>query len=336
MTTNLWLSDIATEAGGALEGVPVCEEHGSRKENFGATSFEATVILRCPWAKRFAVVWDIYQNNVAYPDTLGGTQNKKRAYLSSFSIGPSLAAPLGTTLFVQEYEEALITVKYSTEESEAQRLFIQSIEPALQNMVLDEKDYYRGVTGGTTWERQCTAREAPAKLQVMWNYTIKWIQQEKVPEEYAKLAGRVNNAQYTIKDIFGATDLVCATESMLYQPGGITKSVWLKLATSGTTPDYDKVPFPGWDFTLKFTINQIDNADDPAIPVGLWNKPFRADAKNVVNEIDNYERIYKGKEPGPGTPFEIYVPKTFPIDDGTASGVHFLPGVNTLVQRKAI
>jgi len=323
---NAWISEVSQNSGGALEGVSVCEEHGTRQETFGATSFEATVVLRVPWNYRFAVMWDIYQNNVPYPDAVGtGSSDKPSAFISTFGVVPFPSKQVAAPDEVIEYEDALITCKYSTDEADSQQLYVQTLEPLIENQVLDKTLFCRGTAGGSSFKRELFDKEAPAKLHCMWTYTVRWIQQKQIPIEYAKLAGRVNDAAYTIRGVFpDGSDFVVPIEGMLYQPGAMQKSVYLKLAGGGAgTPIGEKIPYPGWDYTLRFHINTIDDAS--GAPVGVWNRPFQGDADSPTNEIDYYTPIWRKKDPGPNEKFLTYTSKTFPVDDGTANGVHFLP-----------
>ena len=323
---NAWLSNVATEPGGPLEGVPVCEEFNTRKEVFAATAFEAEVILRCPWAYRFLVVWDIYQNNVYYPDNVD-------AFVSGWTIAPDMQKPYDVYLDLIQYQDALITLKYSTAEKQSQQLFVQSFEPALENQVLRNTDYFWW-EGGSTKPRTLTPKESPAKLFVMWNYTVMWLQQQVVPVEFFSLAGCVNQKVYQMKDVFPVgspeNENKLPIGSMLFQPGKITPSVYLKLIDGGTPAD-EKRPASGYDYTLKFTVNRIFDTQAQEY-IGVWNAPFRSDATvpaNNTNPAANYQGIWKYMPSGPSERTVIYTVKDFPVyapdDPNTPVDTRFLP-----------
>jgi hypothetical protein len=338
---NAWVSSISTSEGGPLEAYAgvICEEYGTRSEVFGATSYEAEVTLRCPWAIRNLVTWDIYQNNVTYPDN-------DHAFVAGWTIKPDMQRPNDVYIQNIQYTDALITLKYSTLEAEAQKLFTQSWEPALENQVLNHNDFYWQFAGLDSKFRTLLPKESPARLFVMWNYTINWLQQKVVPFQFYSLAGCVNNGIYTmqpgiIPDDADAREKDLPSFSMLYQPGKVTPSVHMRLVPGGDpTPPDEKFPINGWDYTLKFTINRVLSSDDggaTGVYLGLWNRPFRSDAlipAGNTNPYLNYEGIYKKKLTGPGEAFPLYQTKDFPVDNGTDTGIHFLPGSSTLLYKK--
>ena len=146
---------------------PVCEEFGTRKENYTANAFEAEVVLRTAWDKRFEVVYDIYRTNQTYPDV-------DKCLMASAGIIPTKAKPYPYSdpddprFDVIQYQEALITMKYSTAEADAEKLFIETLEPSVQNIVQPFQHFQWG-TGGTSDSGTPPAKRAlePRKALVL-------------------------------------------------------------------------------------------------------------------------------------------------------------------------
>lgn len=262
-------------------GLTVCEMHGTRKERVTATAFEADVQLLCPYNQRFQVIWDIYQNNVSYPDV-------PNCLCSHFAIEPlpskALADNSGSSLFPQvlRYDEAILSVYYSTAEAASDKLFIETLEPTVEAMVMSPELFQWGdPLSGAGWpvEKGLTQREAPTRHIHMFSYTVQWIQQILVPDEYFNLPGSVNDALYTIK----SWGLECIPETLLYTPGPSGRSIHF-IDSIGITSDEDKVPQVGWDYTCKFMFN----------PLG-WNYFYRSDKPGLSStseESEYWQPIY--------------------------------------------
>lgn len=270
-----WVSDALAAT------VTVCEEFGTRKETFGATAFEAEVTLRCAWANRFKVVYDIYYRNVSYADA-------PDCLFASASILPTKAR--GEDLIesdpvdVIKYSEALITVKYSTAEIDAKKLRVETLEPAIEFMVLPYTQFQWGQAADTD-DRALQPREAPGRQVVMWKYAIQWLQQDVVPPEFWSAAGKVNYQSYTSP----AWNRDFATQTMMYTPGPIKRSWTYK--PFNVNPGADVKPKPGWDYLCNYKVNPF-----------TWNRYYRADKVLGAGlpDTDRFVTIYRK------TPEEVY------------------------------
>jgi len=266
-------------------GLNVCEVHGTRRERQQATAYECEVQLRCLWEDRFKVMWDIYQNNVPYIDV-------PDALISSFAVEPVRSKPAPLTTGEEDvitYTEALITCYYSTEEIDADNLYIELLEPSAQGMIMAPENFQWGASGDPN-SRSIEPREAPSRIIHQWTYTVHWIQQEKIPDDFFEYAGYVNNAEYTITK----WNRICAAETMLFTPGPSGRSIWLDLAA--TTPE-EKIPQAGWDYTCKFQINKYS-----------WNKFYRAMQPGATSEEDRWVEMYLRQPNGNAIVFKPYRP----------------------------
>ena len=270
-----WISDALATT------VTVCEEFGLRKETFGATAFEAEVVLRCAWANRFKVVYDIYYRNVSYADV-------PDCLFASASILPTKARgedlQESDPVDVIKYSEALITVKYSTAEIDAKKLRVETLEPAIEFLVLPYTSFQWGQAADTD-VRQLQPREAPGRQVVQWKYAIKWLQQDTVPAEFWSAAGKVNATPYTSP----AWNRQFGSETMLYTPGPVSRSWTYK--PFNTTAGADVKPKPGWDYLCNYKVNPFQ-----------WNKYYRADKAlgGGAPDTDRFVPIYRKK------PEELY------------------------------
>lgn len=259
-------------------GLIVCEEADSRHEAMTATAFEVDVVLRCAYSDRFKVIRDIYINNVSYPDV-------PNCLCASFAIKPFNSKPLpelSSQLGFIQYHEALLSVKYSTAEYTSSQLYIETLEPLVQGMVMPSDHFSWDPTPSS--DSTVGTREAPSRHIHTWAYTVQWIQQKEIPPAYFNLPGCVHNADYTI----ARWGKICPVETVLYTAGPSGKSVWIDQANSNS------IPQPGWDYTCKFLINEFG-----------WNNFYRA-ALDVSDEPDHWVKMYQKHLGQQGTPFNPY------------------------------
>lgn len=254
---NGWVSSAIT--------FPVCEEFGTRKEAYTANAFEAEVVLRTAWDKRFEVVYDIYRENMSYPDV-------PNCLMASASILPTKAKAYppesSDPTDVLKYQEALITMKYSTAEADANKLFIETLEPSVENLVQPYQyfqwgaaaDSEDGVGDEPPAKRHLEPREAPGFEVVMMDYTVKWLQQEIIEALFFQKPGRIHAITHTTSKF----NYTFAANTLLFTPGPITRSYTLQNVVT------TKKPKPGWDYTCKFKYNPY-----------TWNMYYRADQPGV-------------------------------------------------------
>ena len=93
--------------------------HGTKKEGASATSFTASVNLKCAWDDRFTLADDLVTNERSWPYFAP-------AKARQVSITP-VYAKYTTSAQTCEYEEAILSVNYSTDAD--RDLITESIEP---------------------------------------------------------------------------------------------------------------------------------------------------------------------------------------------------------------
>lgn len=260
-------------------GLKVCEEADTRAERLTATAFEGDVILRCKWEDRFKVMYDIYMNNVSYPDV-------ENCLISSFGVSPMKGAQPYANLEapddnIIQYTEALISCKFSTIEATSDKLYIETLEPTVQGMRMSPENFL--------WEddSQVRAAEAPSRQIHQWVYTVHWIQQEKIPGIFFDFPGSVNSQKYNI----ARWNRDCEAETMLFTPGTSGRSFWMGDKNSPG----DRKPKPGWDYTAKFLINETG-----------WNKFYNASKAGVTIDADRWMGLKVKQSGGPPTGYTPY------------------------------
>jgi len=289
MPSTGWVSDaIAYE---------VCEMLGTRTEDCGAEGFEGKVQLKVPYDKRFAVVWDIYMNDMPWP-------GNPTAFMKNASIQPLAAGlvpinypppPPDPPTYDQliGYSFALINLVYSTAETtidlqgKPRSLFyIETWEPQVEFQIMSPENFFWGTTPKAPG-RMLTTKEAPGRQIRTSIYTVKWLQQPNVIPDFYNLAGSVNDDIYEIEHF----SVTAEPETLLFMPGPVEKSIWYP---DSPADDDSKQPQPGFNYTCKFAYR----------PSG-WNKYYRMDSAGAT-EADKYERIKVMKENGTSAPWENY------------------------------
>jgi hypothetical protein len=279
-------------------GLIVCEEADSRRENFLATAFEAHVDLRCNWEDRFKVMWDIYMNNVSYPDV-------PNCLVASYGCRPAAGQKpkplLDTFPNVMQYSEAIISVKYSTSEADADFLYLETLEPLIQGMRMSRENFQWDLTGSSS--KEVKQGEAPDRHIHQWAYTVHWIQQEEIPSQFFDLPGYVNESDYTIE----RWGIECPPETMLYTAGPSGRSVWYD------PDDSESPPKPGWDYTAKFLINQFkwNTFYNASVPLASGDED---DARWIRMKQKINDNTFDDFEPYPLT--DDFVPSLLPTPSG--------------------
>lgn len=219
---------------GTYSSVDCCEEHGTPQEQWGEDEITCSVVLRCAWSNRYALVADILGNRNAWPYLAG-----PRAI--SAAIAWDEAAPVSVSGQTASYQDALVTVNYSTNAEE--ELVSESIEPTVEFLTHDYRRFrWASANGDPLLEG-----EAPGQQVKGLNLVRTYHKVETIPTAVLTLQGACNDAEYE-SDLLGLT---FAAETLLFQPPNLSRSI----TTAGAK---------AWKLTLKFQYK----------PNG-WNKFFR-------------------------------------------------------------
>lgn len=194
--------------------VVTCEEvHGTKKETATATSFNATVTLKCTYADRFALADDLVSNERAYPYF-------SYAKARSASIAP-VYGKYTTSGQSCEYEDALVTVTYNTDPDSD--LISESIEPITEFRILDHRNFRWTNNNGMLLNEN----EAPGQLIRGVNIVRTLYNRPSVPTSLLTLGGTCNSLAYT-SSLLGLT---FAAETLLFGIQPITRSIKLSGST---------------------------------------------------------------------------------------------------------
>lgn len=224
---------------GVFSAVACKEEYGTATENAGLKDgVSASVVLRCAYADRLALMDDLLGFPRVWPR-------------SGYTLPPSAiscACKPDLTKYTQSsqeivYEEALVTVNYSTE---VQDLVSESLEPTQEFITLDYRRFCWGSPNGPN----LIEGEAPGKLIRGLNIVRTLYKKTTVPAAVLATTG-VNNVAYS-SNLLGLT---FPSETLLYEPGNLSRT----FTTLGTE---------GFTVTVKFSYRQHG-----------WNKFWRADTQ---------------------------------------------------------
>lgn len=240
--------------------VSCCEEHGTVTENISKGAGDASVTLRCSWANRWLLVADIVGNRNVWPYAPG-----LRGSAASIVPFPAAAATDGQALV---YEEALVTVKYTSKEEE--NLVAESIEPTAEFITLDHKRFRWLDEGSETPGQGDPLSEAEAPGQQLHSLMLArthYQVEPPLPVEIISLVGSANDAAY-VSALLGLT---FDEETLLFLPASLSRTI----TTSGDR---------AFDISLKF----------PYKPSG-WNRYWRAKTQQYAEIYDvEAEAVYKG------------------------------------------
>lgn len=218
--------------------ITCCEEFGSQQENRTLSDWSPSVVLRCAWSSRHALVADLLGNRREWPH---GTGDKPRAV--SASIVPFPSTEVGTiTGQSHNYDDALVTVNYSSNvESD---LVSESLEPTVEFQILDYKRFRWGSGSGDP----LLEGEAPGKQLRGLNLVRTFYGLSSLPTEILTGVGKVHNASY-VSSLLGLT---FAADTLLFVPPSLNRTI----TTAGSR---------GWTATVKFVYKPE-----------TWNKFWRA------------------------------------------------------------
>lgn len=223
---------------GVYSTVDCSEEHKTVNEGFDLeTGANASVVLRCAWIDRYALVDDLLSNSRIYPGMAGFTV-APRAQTCAITGDDATTLSVAQSL---EYGDALVTVNYGTKIVDK---IAESLEPTVEFLKQDHKRFRWGsATGDPLTEGEAPGRQMRGLSLVRTLYDL-----AAMPAAVLTAYGGVNSAAYT-SALLGFT---FAIETLLYQPPQLNHII----RTAGTA---------GWNLTLKFHYN----------PNG-WNKYWRA------------------------------------------------------------
>jgi len=241
---NIWCKDTNVTVTG--------EEFNTRREQRNKAAFAATVVLRCPWDTRAALVEAMIKED----DGLGAAYpGFGSARCASFEIAPFAAQPkLTNNPYESEeivYKEALITVNYTN----LTRSYVETLEPAGESRRLDYKQFSWNETavGETDYVDK---EEAPSTVVRHVTYSVAYKRMKKVPPEFYELVGCVNGHDFNCVT-FGA---VWGKECMLYIPTTASAASYSPTGESGD------INLDFFDYTCKWKV-RLNNIS--------WNKFYR-------------------------------------------------------------
>lgn len=217
------------------------EEHTTVGENFTLESgMAASVMLRCNWADRHALVEDILGGGRVYPNT--GFLNPPLAASAAIKPAPTNYGVTGQSI---DYVHALVTVNYSNEvEKTGTDLVSESLEPTIEFLTEDYRRFrWSAADGDPLLEGEAPGRQFHSLNLVRTLYNV-----VSMPAAVRTAIGGVNDAVYN-SALLGLT---WNAEELLYHPPNLSRVI----KTDGIA---------GWTLTMKFSDK----------PEG-WNKYWRA------------------------------------------------------------
>jgi hypothetical protein len=184
-----------------------CDEiHGTRSENTGVNTFNASVVLKCDYGSRYALVNDLIYAPRSWPDF-------GQAVARTAAIKPIEGAydTIGQECM---YKYALVTVNYTTD-ADAD-VITESIEPVSEFRILDHRLFRWGSATG----QLVNENEAPGVIVRGFNI-VRTFKMDLVPSSILTLPGSTNSAAYT-SSLLGLT---FAPETLLFGVNPITRVI---------------------------------------------------------------------------------------------------------------
>lgn len=234
--------------------VACSEEHVSYSENFTLEDWSASVVLRCAWASRHALVADIVGNRRAWPHSGYGVV----PLAQSAAVKPDGAAYIEVGQACS-YSDALVTINYGTKQLD---LVAESLEPQVEFRTLDYRQFRWGAGDGDP----LIEAEAPGKLIRGLSLVRTHYHLSSIHASILTLPGSCNDAAYA-STLLGLT---FDEETLLFAPGPMNRTI----TTAGSK---------GWNVQLKFMFKASG-----------WNKFWRAKTEDweeiyQVGEADAYK-----------------------------------------------
>lgn len=240
--------------------IPCAEEADTQTETYNSeTGAECSVVLRCAFADRHALVEDIVGGRMGWPH---GTYVKPPQAFSA-SIKPASSQAGLTVSQSIEVPDALVTVNYS---SKIEDLVSDSLEPSTEFLTQQFELFCWGSATGDP----LVEAEAPGRLVRGFNLVRKLLRVDPpLPAVLLDGPGGINDAAYT-STLLGLTFPV---ETLLFGNPSIERTI--KTDGSATT-----------NITLKFTYKKQG-----------WNKYWRAKTQTFDSMFVRDGAEYKSYEP---------------------------------------
>lgn len=234
---------------GEFSAVPCAEEHGTAREDYDNNQpGQASVVLRCAWSDRNALMTDLLTFPRYFPYYIGV---KKYAFhctaIPAPGTGYSNVSPTDQACL---YTQALVSVQYGSQITD---IGSESIEPTIEYDVLDHRRF-KWVAGGSTGVPLLEG-EAPPLISRSLNIMRTKYRMAAVPPEMLTCIGKVNDSVYTSLTL----GLSFAAETLLFQPQSASQS----FTTAGTS-----------GFTISFKFSYKANG---------WNKFWRTETQSWSN-----------------------------------------------------
>lgn len=217
------------------------EEHGYPLETWTRFGLVGTRLIRCPWVDRKTVVDALLGQLYPYAEAMG-------AVCVSCDVKPAPGRNTSESVTIPNYDDALITAKYETEE--ASDALSEDLEPTSEFLTVDHSNLRWAAADGDPVTRD----EAPGMLMRGCDYVVRRYDLDAVPAQALSLIGFVNSAAI-VPVTPEWSGLSFAAETLLFQPPVIqrtTKSDGSRKAviTYRFTykPNWDGATARGWNY----------------------------------------------------------------------------------------
>jgi hypothetical protein len=240
----------------------VCEEHGSPSESLTRDAITASVVLRCNWSDRWALMAELIGGRAAWPYATGFGAATPRAQSASARPFPSKGVTDGQAIV---YADALVTVNYTTAEEED--LVAESLETNVEFQQLDFRRFRWGnAAGDPLIEAEAPGRQLFSMVLARTLFKV----EPPLPASLLTLPGKSNSAAY-VSALLGLTFPI---ETLIFGPPSMSRTI----STAGNF---------AFDVSLMF----------PYKPEG-WNKFWRAETESY-EEMWNMDgaAVYKNYPP---------------------------------------
>jgi hypothetical protein len=198
---------MATWITGTIPGVdePVAVAY-TEQENYGGNAWSASVVLRCPWEARYALIDNILINRLVWPynpDSGMVAQGVSPAPMNgSRTEDPGGGQPMNA------YGFADLTVTFGVESKEpggpggvGTALFSERIEPNGEMLKLPPESPGNGDDipgwvfkwGALVTDKTLTVEEAPTLLMIGLDYVLHWTGLDAIPDGILDLVSHVND-----------------------------------------------------------------------------------------------------------------------------------------------
>jgi hypothetical protein len=245
----------------AWSDIDCAEESKSQSESYDDDRgiMKASVVLRCAYSDRHLLVADVCGGRRSWPKGAAGAVPRALTAAIVPVETPSTTEPTANGQIA--YEEALVTVNYTTEIKE---IASESLEPTVEFLTLDHRNFAWGSGVGEA----LTEEEAPGRLVRGLNFVRTEYDKITLEPELLSLIGSVNSVAVTGSILA----LTFGIETLLFAPPTITYKI-------------DSTNITKFEVVKKFTFNQHG-----------WNSYYRGRTGNfqriyrrgASSSYDNY------------------------------------------------